>query len=109
MEDDEGRTEMYTPEPWAYTVDKSLDCMLVFSPRNHAIAEVWGDYLGGPVERENARRIVACVNYCAGIPTDELEAQTRLDWGNENIHKSLKRTYGGRNGFSDQWSRKGDV
>ena len=99
MEEDKGRTEMYTPEPWAYIVDKSIDCVLVFSPHNRVLAEVWGDHPRGAVERENARRIVACVNYCAGIPTDALEAQTRPGWGNEDIRKSLKRTYGGGNGY----------
>ena len=94
MLENEDRTELYTPEPWAYHRTLGGE-MLVFAPAHRAIAEVWGDYRGSIEERENARRIVACVNFCAGIPTDELESRTRSDWDNEALHKSLKRTYGG--------------
>lgn len=65
-------TTQYTPEPW------SLD---VYGPRGkeEAEADIFGgddvsiiDGSSGLVSPANARRIVACVNACAGIPDNKL-------------------------------------
>lgn len=34
----------------------------------------------GPDQEANARRIVACVNFCAGISTENLEGNEKLLW-----------------------------
>ena len=61
----------HTKEPWS------------FSPAENGLewgveAGKWGvaicaDAPGDGTSEANARRIVACVNACAGIPTDDLE------------------------------------
>lgn len=68
----------HTPEPWEYS------CGAIFQERGSvSIARTHGAELfqGAMTDRdaiserikEDARRIVACVNACRGLPTDELE------------------------------------
>lgn len=61
---------MSRPEPWV-VVKRPSDRLAPF----HIV-----DRFGGVVceidERENADRIVACVNACAGIPVDALQELT---------------------------------
>lgn len=72
--------EKHTPEPWACT--KAGPVMNGYSQgdaicsieHNTLIAGCFSDVRGGPeVAEYNARRIVACVNACSGLPTEELE------------------------------------
>ena len=63
----------HTKEPWLVTAP--IDC----GPEWGVDAGIWGiaicaDAPGNGTSEANARRIVACVNACAGIPTADLEA-----------------------------------
>lgn len=64
----------HTKEPWA--IERKQNGAII-----KAIGPLRADEYAGSawleVEEEDARRIVACVNACAGIPTDGLE-KTRL-------------------------------
>ena len=62
--------DKHTPEPWEVT-DKRF--IRQSSGRRHVVARV----VGSEEMEANARRIVACINACAGIPTEGLE-KTRL-------------------------------
>ena len=85
--------EKYTPEPWqvGVGVENGLPCVdMRHSERFMEICECWGEVNDKEETEEskaNARRIVACINACAGIPTEELESAAqqetqwqRLDW-----------------------------
>lgn len=75
----------HTKEPWSIqnveigaAVTNDL-CIMAPSPSFREIAQIARCYQGDRVkemELANARRIVACVNACAGIPTDALECDT---------------------------------
>lgn len=76
--------EKHTAEPWQVGVgeDNGLPCVDAYDETGHLIelCECWGevvDKFETEQSRANARRIVACVNACAGIPTEELEAVGR--------------------------------
>jgi hypothetical protein len=61
----------HTPEPWKYTERMN------FGDAYGAIVGADGYVIAGnqdyyPVTEENQRRIVACVNACAGIPNEWL-------------------------------------
>ncbi len=68
-------SDKHTPEPWEWG-DVEIDC-----PTDDFYSEA---IKAGPAEvpslsnperaEADARRIVACVNACAGIPTEDLEA-----------------------------------
>ena len=59
----------HTPEPWATNGTR------IESEHSHGWANDGWIIAGleGPDAEANARRIVACVNVCAGIPTEVLE------------------------------------
>ena len=57
----------HTPEPW-----KNVKGVHVVSGEKQ-IARCWVENRPVSVAHANARRIVACVNACAGIPTEVLE------------------------------------
>ena len=63
----------HTPEPWSYQAsipEDGFECFFINGERKRI-----SDF-DGPQDDEqfaNVRRIVACVNACAGIPTDDLE------------------------------------
>lgn len=67
----------YTPEPW--TVTENLPSgsygpsLTIRKDRQIVIASLTGSALHNGQAPGNARRIVACVNACAGIPTEALE------------------------------------
>jgi hypothetical protein len=75
---------IYTPAPWTHDAD---DPNLVCALKEHGersvpvfvnVAETFGTTFGtnrtaGPTAEDNARRIVACVNFCEGVPTADLE------------------------------------
>lgn len=64
----------HTSEPWH--VSRKVP-HLVSAANGDAIAEFDGSVDDLPRSRDvaNARRTVACVNYCAGIPTGRLESE----------------------------------
>lgn len=62
----------HTPEPWAVERAHDIDAIawvgqFAVLPVDHATKVMRGN------TEEDARRIVACVNACRGLPTDELE------------------------------------
>jgi len=59
--------KQHTEEPWH--VDTPLGHLSIFSAEGNCIIPT---YPG--IKAANARRIVACINACAGIPTEALEA-----------------------------------
>ena len=63
----------HTPEPWATT--QSIAYASIRDASGNLIADTCFSSCNGDVElgEANARRIVACVNACEGIPTDDLE------------------------------------
>lgn len=75
----------HTPEPWSFKplttkLDEEEICgFIIAEPENSdlpsaAIAAVrYQEHDGNDVSQANARRIVACVNACEGIPTEALE------------------------------------
>ena len=81
----------HTPEPWSADWTKQ---------QGTVVGSMWEKDSGltitaNPSTNENARRIVACVNACAGIPTAALEhaAKTyRIDadrlWRMEKLFKA---------------------
>lgn len=67
----------YTPEPWHQSgvitqIKRVID---IGADDNSNVAQcLTGDNVGGDdIAKANARRIVACVHACKGIPTDGLE------------------------------------
>lgn len=73
----------HTPEPWTAELtddpEDGLDAYAVDCPE-YSIALM--DAPGGlELNEANARRIVACVNACAGIENEELEKLAALDCG----------------------------
>lgn len=62
----------HTKEPWSlYRNDQSVG-----DARGYAVCDVWprgGDGMVSEEGKSNARRIVACVNACRGLSTDDLE------------------------------------
>ena len=85
----------YTPEPWAYSGYCEMDmCHHIGTIGNNqetginlgdgkCIAKLTADSCGETPEESsaNARRIVACVNACAGIETERLESGSPEWWG----------------------------
>lgn len=79
----------HTPGPWKILPEE--DGVPYIRIRGAVIGSRWRianvlfpDYDGAPDSeiqetRENARRIVACLNACRGIPTDKLEQMSIFD------------------------------
>ena len=69
----------HSPEPWRATIlpDK-VGCDKITDNSGH---EVWSNDGWEPtsLEPDDLQRIVACVNFCAGIPTEDLEKQQYND------------------------------
>jgi hypothetical protein len=67
----------HTPTPWAVKTE-GTGITLIVDDQGLIIAQVTG-YVRNSIEsgkgeaKENARRIVACVNACVGIPTETLD------------------------------------
>lgn len=91
---------MHTPEPWKINHDDSTEEWSIVTNQNGSIVanvnEETGPELAGsiPVMRkmpgmENARRIVECVNACAGFTTEDLLAHT----GPRLLHTRLKNAF----------------
>lgn len=63
----------HTPEPWAYYDDRKSTGRIEIVGLGKTVSRI---YLSVPDEDvANARRITACVNACAGIPTYQLTAE----------------------------------
>lgn len=62
----------HTPEPWI------LDAACVAAESDQLNNGFYAAICQGPDRCGNARRIVACVNACEGISTEDLEAVPRL-------------------------------
>ena len=88
----------HTPEPWhlcevenetgrikhLVPVDAEKMSLLTIVENDQAtFAAIYND--------DDARRIVACVNACVGIPTDELETAGRLAAAEESTLRSIQR------------------
>ena len=67
-------SEKYTQGPWGIWTDTN-GRLRVGPSSNYSVAEMFQTPLEG--QEANARRIVACVNACDGIWTDELEEISR--------------------------------
>lgn len=61
----------HTPEPWQAHQDASGDVFISSAATSFHIAEIGSE--DDDTAIPDARRIVACVNACRGLPTDELE------------------------------------
>lgn len=64
---------------WRFKHEGGRDGYCIFDDDNFAVAEA---FYGSGEGKEVARHIVACVNACAGIPTEDLER-----WGVRLIDK----------------------
>lgn len=64
-------TQPHTPEPWQAHQDASGDVFISSAATSLHIAEIGSE--DDDTAIPDARRIVACVNACRGLPTDELE------------------------------------
>ena len=69
--------QKHTPEPWRETInccdDYTSHPILIYSGAQY-VAQIAHDQNEGDETEANARRIVACVNACAGYSTDALES-----------------------------------
>ena len=65
-------SEQHTPTPWGFSRDDENGVEFNITSDKWYVA-VCCDAPGNAFPQDNARRIVACVNACAGIPTDDLE------------------------------------
>ena len=66
--------KQHTSEPWVQVGD----FVAAESDQLNGGEYVCGCF--GPDQEANARRIVACVNFCAGISTENLEGNEKLLW-----------------------------
>lgn len=62
----------HTPEPWRVEIGEQPETIALLCTSGFAHFELVSDSPLGDISAD-ARRIVACVNACAGIPTDDLE------------------------------------
>ncbi len=65
-------SEQHTPTPWGFSRDDENGVEFNITSDKWYVA-VCCDEPGNGTSQSNARRVVACVNACAGIPTDDLE------------------------------------
>lgn len=69
----------HTPEPWQLNPDDPADVWDTGEyPAFVARCATTRKFQPREVDEANARRIVACINYCAGVETAELEKWTKL-------------------------------
>jgi len=71
----------HTPEPWAYEYESEANGYFYewygIGPTQYPIGSISKPRVGDDgLAEANARRIVACVNACAGIETHKLESST---------------------------------
>ena len=63
----------HTPEPWSYELDHG-SFLRIYSETNSNIVYGCGCCGSPNCEDADARRIVACINACAGMNTESLES-----------------------------------
>lgn len=63
-------TQEYTPEPWACPIDDEGNSAVV-AKDGYLVTFAFPN--GDAADKANGRRIVACVNALAGIPTEAIE------------------------------------
>lgn len=66
----------HTKEPWAIDQNYPTD----IQSKSEEICSMWARDCREDKAKANARRIVACVNACAGISTELLERGAQNDW-----------------------------
>jgi hypothetical protein len=73
----------YTPEPWISDEESGFPCDIHAEINGVLLARAFGDPVDALDGEANARRIVACVNACAGSPTEAIEEMIarRLTFG----------------------------
>lgn len=77
----------HTPEPWeAYSVLVRTK-ITAEDPAGWLLADCQAT---GSRSIENARRIVACVNACAGISTENLEQNRQLKEGLQGLNERIR-------------------
>ncbi|MFM2253773.1 MAG: hypothetical protein RJB68_2110 [Pseudomonadota bacterium] len=64
----------HTPAPWLYT-QSGKDCFSIIEPDGHTVVHMTALQNSTAASQlpGNARRIVACVNACEGLTTQEIE------------------------------------
>lgn len=84
----------HTPGPWKVgeSADNGLPCVDGIDQKDGSlfeICEVWGEERDISITEmsiANARRIVACVNACDGIPTEKLEGRTIAEYVSDEAY-----------------------
>lgn len=67
----------HTPEPWRYVKDKDGgNTAFLIENADGIMWNIAGTFSTFDDDEANARRIVACVNACAGLSTELLEGKT---------------------------------
>lgn len=65
----------HTPEPWIYQEDSDAYTHIIRQKADQRMIIAYGPQSSKGNVEHNIRRIVACVNACAGISTEALEAE----------------------------------
>lgn len=87
----------WSPEPWHVVElgEEDETFHFIHDARDKSVADVIGND-GVEVDGANARRIVACVNACAGIPTEALEQagvgglRTAMEQMEEHVARAIQ-------------------
>lgn len=85
----------HTPGPWI--IDEDASSFDIFSDAEVGtpfIASIRRSALSSGLDelaRANARRIVACVNACEGVPTEVLEAEKYINSASFGLRRSIKK------------------
>ena len=67
-------SQQHTPEPWYTDESCGYPCDIHDKLNGDLIVRAFGDQVNDVDGVANARRIVACVNACAGMQTESLES-----------------------------------
>lgn len=68
----------HTPEPWIYQEDSDAYTHIIRQKADQRMIIAYGPQSSKGNVEHNIRRIVACVNACAGINTEALEHRVHL-------------------------------
>lgn len=88
----------HTKEPWI--VASHNECVGVAKPTddgNYWVGDMIPNQPNGATEEANARRIVACVNACEGIPTEKIEGRNIADYVTSEAFLTGMEVHGGLN------------
>ena len=82
----------HTPGPWNFTQDEHCpECFEVKDRLGFYVATCHDGVRSEENAKENARRIVACVNACEGISTENLEESRPVKWLAEQYGATIKQ------------------